>query len=51
MLEALQKNKSIVQLEMTGNNVPSDTLKALGKSYIKILCRSESYNAVWFSFE
>lgn len=33
MLEALQNNKSIVQLEMAGNNIPSDTLKALGKSY------------------
>ncbi|XP_045924519.1 leucine-rich repeat-containing protein 45 [Micropterus dolomieu] len=29
LLEALQKNKSIVQLEMAGNNIPSDTLKAL----------------------
>lgn len=30
-MEALQKNKSIVQLEMAGNNIPSDTLRALGK--------------------
>lgn len=30
LLEALQKNKRIMQLEMAGNNIPSDTLKALG---------------------
>lgn len=35
LLEALQKNKSIVKLEMAGNNIPSDTLKALGKSVIQ----------------
>uniref|UniRef100_A0A7N9AVK0 Leucine rich repeat containing 45 n=1 Tax=Mastacembelus armatus TaxID=205130 RepID=A0A7N9AVK0_9TELE len=29
LLKALQKNKSIVQLEIAGNNIPSDTLKAL----------------------
>ncbi|KAA8581161.1 hypothetical protein FQN60_002742 [Etheostoma spectabile] len=29
LLEALQKNHSIVQLEMAGNNIPSDTLRAL----------------------
>uniref|UniRef100_A0A3B4XVT4 Leucine rich repeat containing 45 n=1 Tax=Seriola lalandi dorsalis TaxID=1841481 RepID=A0A3B4XVT4_SERLL len=32
LLEALQKNKSIVQLEMAGNNIPCDTLKALHNS-------------------
>lgn len=31
LLEALQQNKALVQLEMAGNNIPSDTLKALGK--------------------
>lgn len=35
LLAALQKNKSIVKLEMAGNNIPSDTLKALGKSFIQ----------------
>lgn len=35
LLEALQKNKSIVKLEMAGNNIPSDTLRALGKSFIQ----------------
>lgn len=35
MLEALQNNKSVVQLEMAGNNIPGDTLKALGKSYLR----------------
>ena len=30
LLEALQQNQTLVQLEMAGNNVPCDTLKALG---------------------
>ncbi|XP_026207612.1 leucine-rich repeat-containing protein 45 [Anabas testudineus] len=32
LLEALQKNKSVVKLEMAGNNIPSDTLKALERT-------------------
>lgn len=32
LLEALQHNKSIMKLELAGNNIPSDTLKALGTS-------------------
>lgn len=31
LLEALQKNKRVVHLEMAGNNIPSDTLRGLGK--------------------
>lgn len=30
-LEALEKNKSIVKLEMAGNNIPSEILKTIGK--------------------
>ena len=30
LLDSLQQNQTLVQLEMAGNNVPSDTLKALG---------------------
>lgn len=32
LLEAVQNNKSVVQLQLAGNNIPSDTLKALGKA-------------------
>lgn len=31
LLKALQKNMDIVKLEMAGNNIPSDTLRALSK--------------------
>lgn len=31
LLKALQKNMDIVMLEMAGNNIPSDTLRALSK--------------------
>lgn len=31
LLEALQSNKSMVKLKVAGNNIPSDTLKAIGK--------------------
>lgn len=34
LLEALQKNTSLVQLEMAGNNIPSDTLRGLGKECV-----------------
>lgn len=34
LLEALQKNKRVVELEMAGNNIPGDTLRALGKSCV-----------------
>lgn len=34
LLDALQKNTSLVQLEMAGNNIPSDTLKGLGKACV-----------------
>lgn len=36
LLEALQKNKHVVELEMAGNNIPGDTLRALGKSCVLI---------------
>lgn len=32
MLESLQQNRMLLQLEMAGNNVPSDTLKAVEQS-------------------
>lgn len=32
LLEALQNNSSLVGLEVAGNNVPGDTLRALGET-------------------
>lgn len=50
LLEALQKNNSVVQLEMAGNNIPSDTLKALGKTFIQrepsCVCNCDSMASV-----
>lgn len=43
LLEALQKNQSIVQLEMAGNNIPSDTLRALGSVCV---CVSQNFTSV-----
>lgn len=34
LLEALQKNKTMVQLDVAGNNIPNDTLKALGNTSV-----------------
>lgn len=31
LLEALLQNRTLVQLEMAGNNIPSDILKAIGQ--------------------
>ena len=33
-LEALQQNRTLTHLEMAGNNIPSDTLKALGMLFV-----------------
>lgn len=30
LLDALHQNHTLLQLEMAGNNIPSDTLKAIG---------------------
>lgn len=48
LLEALQKNQSIVQLEMAGNNIPSDTLRALG-SVCVCVCDIETTTEAVFS--
>lgn len=48
LLEALQKNKRVVHLEMAGNNIPSDTLRALGEfvrgSFVLITYKSAFYS-------
>lgn len=31
LLEMLQSNKTLTRLELAGNNVPSDILKAIGR--------------------
>lgn len=40
MLNCLHSNKTLKRLELAGNNVPSDILKAVGKYYL--LHRKES---------
>lgn len=32
LLEVLQQNCALLQLEMAGNNIPSDILKAIGET-------------------
>ena len=31
LLDALQQNRTVLQLEMAGNNIPSDILRAIGQ--------------------
>ena len=44
MLNCLHSNKTLKRLELAGNNVPSDILKAVGKYYL--LHRKESVTAI-----
>lgn len=32
VLEAMQQNRTLTKLEMAGNNIPSDTLRAIGET-------------------
>ena len=53
LLEALQKNQSIVQLEMAGNNIPSDTLRALGSVCVCVcvcVCLNTAYHIISIQF-
>lgn len=40
MLNCLHSNKTLKRLELAGNNVPSDILKAVGKYYLLQRCRA-----------